>query len=255
MGLRSSNLFKRILGPKQKRIRLPAAQKRAFLSDAKEYQRLETPHVFPFSMAHIMPKMDDRSESAGTVDGHYFLQDLFVAQEIYKNKPLKHVDIGSRVDGFISHLLVFRDVHVIDIRPLPFNIPNLHFIQDNAVTLEQIADNSLESISCLHVIEHFGLGRYGDPIDPQAPWAFAKSLIRVLQKDGLLYLSTPVGREKLYFNAHRVWAVKTILDMFKELELVSFHSITANYTLTNNQALDAVDDENYACGIFIFKKV
>ena len=55
----------------------------------------------------------------------YFIQDIWAAQRIYKKKPNEHIDIGSRVDGFVSHLMVFMKVKVIDIRPLSSKNKNL----------------------------------------------------------------------------------------------------------------------------------
>ncbi len=54
--------------------------------------------------------------------GHYFHQDLWAAKKIFKRRPMTHVDIGSRVDGFVAHLLVFMPVTAVDIRYLDSNI-------------------------------------------------------------------------------------------------------------------------------------
>jgi len=110
-----------------------------------------------------------------------------------------------RVDGFISHLLVFMDVEVIDIWPLKSALPELHFIQDDATELCQLADNSIESLSSLHAAEHLGLGQYGDPINPDAYRTFIAALVRVLAPGGRLYFAVPVGKERLEFNAHRIF--------------------------------------------------
>jgi Caenorhabditis protein of unknown function, DUF268 len=227
---------------------------KAFLSDVKKYQEMHSSAHFPFVWNNVEARLKDRFEEAGHIDQHYFLQDIYVAKQIYKNNPLKHIDVGSRIDGFISHLLVFRDVTVIDIRPLPHVIEGLSFIQDSAVELSQIEDGSVESFSCLHTAEHFGLGRYGDPIDPDAPWKFAKSVSRVLAKNGLFYFSVPVGKEKLSFNTHRIFAVQTVLDMFKDFELLNFASIGNEFDLVENQSLDLMNRYDYACGIFTFRK-
>lgn len=140
---------------------------------------------FHFDRQYSRPVYYDRYDSCGTLDSHYFLQDLYMAREIRKNAPKEHYDIGSRVDGFVSHLLSFRDsVAMIDIRPLPFDIPGLRFVQGDATGLETIQDGTIESLSSLHAVEHFGLGRYGDPVDPTAWKKALLSMCRVLRPGG-----------------------------------------------------------------------
>lgn len=63
------------------------------------------------------------SDNAGTNKRHYFYQDLLVANLIHKSNPICHIDIGSRVDGFVAHIDVFRDIKVLDIRHLE---PSVH---------------------------------------------------------------------------------------------------------------------------------
>lgn len=129
--------------------------------------------------------LDDKNESAGKPLPHYFPQDIWAAQKIYHSNPSVHYDIGSSLNGFIAHLLVFREVNYIDIRPLSREIPGLHFIQGDATDLEKTLDkDSIESLSSLSVMEHFGLGRYGDSVDPDAHIKAAKSMQSILKKGG-----------------------------------------------------------------------
>ena len=113
-------------------------------------------------------------------------------------------------------------VTIVDIRPLVSNIEGLTFLQDDATKLSTVPSNSIASLSSLHVAEHFGLGRYSDPVDPQAYFRFMESLARVLTPGGRLYFSVPLGKEKVEFNAHRVFNPNTILDRFSGLRLQSF---------------------------------
>ena len=112
------------------------------------------------------PMLNDSVEQAGITKGHYFHQDLLVASYIYKAKPETHIDIGSRIDGFVAHVASFRKIQIIDIRNLnEIGHENISFLK---LDLTKNNNPSLlsESVSCLHAIEHFGLGRYGDKIDP-----------------------------------------------------------------------------------------
>jgi hypothetical protein len=194
----------------------------AFLKDIRQYQRMNPRPEFRIAIPDIFPILTDRVANAGFAGGHYFHQDLWAAKKIFEQNPCVHVDIGSRVDGFIAHLLVFRRVTVVDIRPLESNIQGLTFLQDDATDMVQVKTGSIESLSSLHVAEHFGLGRYADPVDPSACFRFMATLQRVLSPGGRLYFSVPIGRERVEFNAHRVFAPQTILDCFSELRLLSF---------------------------------
>lgn len=112
---------------------------------------------------------DDLADNAGAINKLYLMQDIWAAKEVYQSGVKEHYDIGSRLDGFLTHLLVFCDrVNYIDIRPLDSKIEGLHFVQADATNLDGIANESISSLSSLHAIEHFGLGRYGDPVDPDA---------------------------------------------------------------------------------------
>ena len=162
--------------------------------------------------------------NAGGV-GDYFFQDMWAAREIYRSN-VKHVfDIGSRVDGYVAHLLSM-EVHVtlLDIRPLPKKVEGIDFIQADAMDLSNIPDNSIETLSSLCALEHFGLGRYGDPIDYNGWKKSLHAIKRKIKVGGTFYLSVPVGIEdRVQFNAHRIFKPITIInEMTPEMELHEF---------------------------------
>ncbi len=177
-----------------------------------------------------------------------------MARKILEANPDRHVDIGSRIDGFISHLLVFRDVEVVDVRELDSHLPELKFTQDDATLLESFPSDSLTSLSSLHAIEHFGLGRYGDAIDPIGHLKFMKSLIRVLAPGGKLYLGVPIGKERVEFNAHRIIAPETILREFGELTLRDFAAIGDDGLLYEDVQPSDFKEADFSCGLFVFEK-
>ena len=147
-----------------------------------------------------------------------------------------HYDVGSSVVGFIAHLLAQgQKITLIDIRPMDNNFDTnflnqkggISYIQANATLLENIADNSLESISALCSVEHFGLGRYGDPIEPDAWEKALRAFQRVLKPGGKLYFSVPVGQiDKVCFNAHRVYRPQTIIDVLDEMQILEMGYIS-----------------------------
>ena len=190
----------------------------------------------------------------GTVGGHYFLQDVWAAKKIYQSECQFHVDIGSRIDGFVAHLLPFCRVEYVDIRPIQSPFPELIFKQGSILSLPY-EDNSIDSLSCLHVIEHIGLGRYGDPVDPEGHIKAAKELCRVLKQGGRLYLGTPIGKETVYFDAHRVFFVETILEMFNPLKLLEFDFISDDHSnIIQNPSFQFSNSNKYGCGLFLFEK-
>jgi hypothetical protein len=115
-------------------------------------------------------------------------------------------------------------------------------------------DNSVNSLSCLHVAEHIGLGRYGDPLDPLGTKKACKELSRVLAINGKLYFSLPIGNPRVCFNAHRIHSVKQIIAYFKDLELVEFSGIDDECKFKTDIDLSELEGANYACGLFLFTK-
>ena len=212
----------------------------------------------------FIPMFMDKYKPAGDLDRHYFLQDLYVAQKVIEHHPAVHYDIGSRVDGFIGHLLVsLNRVVMLDIRPFPHKVKGLDFIQTDATNLMEIEDSSIGSKSSLHAIEHFGLGRYGDCIDPEACFSAMKAMQRVVCGGGILFFSVPIAmHDGVYFNSHRVFAPKTIVKTFNQMTLLEFAHIH-DYKITSyvgNTAIELINNErynlgNYDCGIFILKKM
>lgn len=221
-----------------------------FFSNYNEFRKKKT----VVDEIRFLPVFCDFDKAAGSAGGHYFYQDLWAARKIFQKQPKAHVDVGSRIDGFIAHLLTFMPVKLIDIRPLPASVSGLTFIQGDATHLSGIPDNSIESLSSLHAIEHFGLGRYGDPIDPEACFTAMRSLARVLEPGGRLYFSVPVGHETIQFNARRIFSPATILDTFRDLELVSFSVIDDSGCFIENTNPDTCSDAQLSCGLFEFTK-
>lgn len=228
--------------------RMPSGLRR-FVRDLRRY-RASGGDV---AWRRVRPFLHDFDADAGEASGHYFHQDLWAARLIYERRPSHHLDIGSRIDGFVAHLLTFMPVTVIDVRPLPSQVVGLSFIQGDATDLSDVRSDSIESLSCLHAVEHFGLGRYGDPIDPDAPSKAIGAMARVLAPGGRLYLSAPIGAERVEFNAHRIFNPLTI-PKESGLPLLSFAAIDDAGNLILDATPEDFGDAHYACGLFVFTK-
>jgi hypothetical protein len=204
--------------------------------------------------------LTDYKEQAGISKGHYFHQDLLVAKYIYKNKPDKHIDIGSRIDGFVAHVATFRSIEIIDIRPLKKSEhKNIKFIKKDLMFHKSIDEKITDSISCLHAIEHFGLGRYGDKLDPNGHIKGFNNIIKMLKKNGKLYISFPVGkRNEIHFNYERIFHPKDIFNWYdnkNDLVLERFDLINDDGDLYENININKQLNVIYGCGIYTFRKI
>ena len=225
-----------------------------FVKNIFEYNAKRKSNLPAVRFSNLFFTTYEKFMPGGTVGGHYFLQDVWAAKKIYHSGCKHHVDIGSRIDGFVAHLLPFCSVEYVDIRPIVSPFPELIFKQGSILQLPY-PDNSIDSLSCLHVIEHIGLGRYGDPIDPEGHAKAAQDLSRVLKPGGKLYLGTPVGNEAVYFDAHRVFFVETIIALFSGLQLMSFDFITDHGNLIEfDYPHDRANSARYGCGLYLFTK-
>lgn len=225
--------------------------------DVEQYNKLNQRPNFAIKEQNMWPIIADRYAAAGSTE-NYFWQDLWAARLIIKAGTKKHFDIGSRLDGFIAHLLAAGiDVTMIDVREFPGAVENLHTIVDDATSLHQIPDESVGSMSALCSLEHFGLGRYGDPVDPEACFKCFENIVKKMRKGGRLYISVPIGKERVEFNAHRIFYAETIINCFKGLLLEEF-SCTSQGGIEYNVGIHTYDDDphngEWRYGLFSFKK-
>ena len=234
----------------------------AFLKDRRTFKELLGDRT-DWKFGATLPILDERQAQSGIARGHYFYQDLWVAQRIHKANPKRHIDVGSRIDGFVAHVAAFREIEVVDIRPLDMAIPNIKFLQMDLMDVSgQDRAAICDSLSCLHVLEHFGLGRYGDRIDPDGYKTGFDNLVTMLEPGGILYFSVPMGRQRIEFNAHRIFGLKHLLEMFDAhaLELLDFSYVDDLGNLVENVAMspDAISTTyglTYGCGIFELRKL
>jgi hypothetical protein len=185
-------------------------------------------------------------------DAHYFYQGAWLARRVIATKVAKHIDIGSSVLT-ISVLSAQVETVFVDYRPLKVDLPGLTSMAGDILDLP-FHDNSIDSLSCLHVIEHIGLGRYGDPIDPNGTIKAALQLQRIMSRGGNLFLSVPIGRERVCFNAHRVHSVMTVLKLFPELTLIEFSFVDDAGLFHEHESVEIASTLNYGCGLFHFQK-
>ncbi|HTP62359.1 MAG TPA: DUF268 domain-containing protein [Burkholderiales bacterium] len=214
-----------------------------------EYSRLAGPGSLRLADSH--PCLGDWT-SETPFDAHYFYQGAWLARRLAARRPARHVDVGSSVLT-LSVLSATTETLHIDYRPLEAQLPGLRCEAGDILRLK-FPDHSVDSLSCLHVIEHIGLGRYGDPIDPQGARKAAAELARVLAPGGRLLFSTPIGRERTCFNAHRVFAPQSVLEMFAPLRMESFALVDDAGAYREAAVLEAARALDYGCGMFEFTR-
>lgn len=234
-----------------KYLRMPRRLRKEFRRFNEQALRSAT--AMPAARADLFPIVGDATASV-EFDPHYIYHTAWAARILAQTRPAFHVDFSSSL-YFACIVSAFCDIRHYDFRVPAVELDNLSTGQADLSSLE-FADNSLPSVSCMHVVEHIGLGRYGDPIDADGDRKAARELSRVVKLGGQLLYVVPVGRPRVMFNAHRVYAFEQVIDAFPNMRLNEFALITlrGKPRLIRNADPAAVSDETYGCGCFWFIK-
>jgi SAM-dependent methyltransferase len=199
----------------------------------------------------LQPSLRDRTASTD-FDRHYIYHPAWAARVVAEISPERHVDISSSL-VFCTMVSAFVPVAFFDYRPADLKLGNLQSQPADLMSLP-FADGSIQSLSCLHVVEHIGLGRYGDPLDPDGDLKAVAELNRVLAPGGSLLFVVPVGRPRIMFNTHRIYAYEQVLGLFHDLTLAEFALVPDDGALVRQAAPELVSQQEYGCGCFWFKK-
>lgn len=223
-----------------------------FKSEYAHFVENSTNKRFEISEKDWFPCLNDNTEFT-EFDAHYVYHPAWAARIVKEINPKFHIDISSTLH-FCSILSAFIDVKFYDYRPAQLNLSNL--VSDRIdLTNISFESNSVESLSCMHTIEHIGLGRYGDPIDPDGDIKAINELKRVIKQGGNFLFVTPVGKPKIMFNAHRIYSFEMIRHLFDDsFELKEFSMVYDNQTFERNCNPENVQNQHYACGCFWFVK-
>ncbi len=206
---------------------------------------------FGVSPKDFYPCIKDKTIST-SFDAHYVYHTAWAARKVSEINPPKHIDIASSLyfSGIVS---AFIPVDFYDYRPANLKLSNLSS-QSCDLNKLSFADGSIQSLSCMHTIEHVGLGRYGDPIDAQGDIVSINELKRVVAINGSLLVVVPVGKPKIEFNAHRIYSYEQIIEYFKGFKLKEFSLVTDDADFIENANFQLVKNQKYGCGCFWFIK-
>lgn len=225
-----------------------------FLNHWKKFKKsAELSHDtrFTLSVKNFSPILHEMA-NLQHFDRHYTYHPAWAARKLAELRPKKHVDISSTLN-FCAIVSAFIPIDFYDYRPTDLKLSDLKFGEADLLKLP-FPDNSIESLSCMHTVEHVGLGRYGDPIDSEADLKAMKELSRVVAKGGHLLFVVPVGAPKLMFNAQRIYSYEQIVSSFSSLKLVEFTLLPDEGGLVEDATPSMVEKQVYGCGLFLFTK-
>ena len=226
----------------------------SFRREFNAFKKKSDPSRFPVNWSDRYPCLGDRI-SETPFDRHYVYHTAWAARILAQTRPAEHVDVSSSI-YFVTAVSAFIRIRFYDYRPADLKLSGLNS-EFADVTALSFADNSISSLSCMHVVEHVGLGRYGDALDPNGDLKAMAHLQRVLQRGGNLLFVVPVGKPKVMFNAHRIYSYEQIITTFASLKLREFSLVPDDPNqggLIRNASLKLADQQEYGCGCFWFQK-
>ena len=197
------------------------------------------------------PCLTDKTQNT-SFDAHYIYHPAWAARIIAQNRPSLHTDISSTLH-FCAIVSAFVPIDFYDYRPAELLLNNLKSNHGDLMNLP-FPDHSVESLSCMHVVEHIGLGRYGDRLDPDGDLKAIVELKRVLARNGSLFFVTPVGKPNIRFNAHRIYSYDQIVSYFSELAIQEFSLVDDHGQFITNADPAYANQQKYGCGCWWFKK-
>jgi SAM-dependent methyltransferase len=183
-----------------------------FLGDLLTYRRLEANQTRERLPLRLYPCLGDLG-SHQSVHGYYFYQDCWAARQVFRAKPSYVVDVGSTV-LFVGILSQFTPCVSVDIRPINADMDGLKTLPGSILNLP-FKDDEVPCLTTMCVLEHVGLGRYGDPLCPTGTEDAAREIARVVAPGGIVVFSVPLApREMIEFNANRRFTYLLAIGLF-----------------------------------------
>ena len=244
-------IFKKIFHPVYLLIIITSGQFKFRQEYRRFYHLQQKDSRFQMDWKECYPILNEKT-STTQFDAHYTYHPAWAARVLAQTRPSLHVDISSTLH-FGAMVSAFIPVEFYDYRPAKLSLSGLQSKHADLTHLP-FADNIVESLSCMHVVEHIGLGRYGDPLDPDGVLKAIAELKRVLANNGTLLFVVPVGKSRIQFNAHRIYSYEQIASYISDLQIEQFALVDDTGKFTINAAPNDVSQQRYGCGCWWFKK-
>jgi len=164
---------------------------------------------------------------------HYPETDLWLYEALEKyhesveNK--KALIIGSEEPCYEACVLHYgaREVMMVEYQKVSSTHPQITTVKAEEFSRMTEKYDIVISISS---VEHSGLGRYGDPINPDGDIEAMGDLYHNLKPGGLCFLAVPIGRDQIIWNAHRVYGKNRLPKLIEKFELLeTFGLIESDY--------------------------
>jgi hypothetical protein len=132
---------------------------------------------------------------------------------------------NEKQDPWLESILVNTGASVVT----SISFDNLPVCEHNiikTISYDEFCKSSekYDAIFSYESIQHYGLGRYGDSLNPNGDIQVMEQIYKSLNDDGLCFLRLPIGRDSLVWNAHRIYGPirlnLMLVDKFKEIEWV-----------------------------------
>ena len=164
------------------------------------------------------------------------------ATDLYLYKALKQFPISGKSVAIIGSITPWYECVVLTYKGKPTTIEyNTIECDDPRIeifTVEEFNANpkTFDCIISISSIEHDGLGRYGDPINPYGDFEAMQKCKEMLNPGGIFYLAVPVTEDSITFNAHRTYGkirLPKLLSGWKVLNSYGFDE--SNFTLDSTK--------------------
>lgn len=144
--------------------------------------------------------------------GHYGAIDtwIYLALQKYSIKDLNVCIIGSADQGSgpwyeAMVLNMGGKPTTVDYNEIVYDHPKFKFMSVQDAKNNISAGYKFDCLLSISSIEHDGLGRYGDPINPDADLETMDVLRSYIKPNGLFFLTVPIGLDRIVFNSHRIY--------------------------------------------------
>ena len=168
------------LGSVKQLLRRPNLMARVpqYIRQLLSYRKLEFNSSGKVAPLRVYPCLNDR-QAHQSAHGLYFYQDCWAARQVFRENPEWGVDVGSTV-LLVGILSQFVPWYSIDIRPVRCELDGLKCKAGSVLNLP-FSNDEVPCLTTMCVLEHIGLGRYGDPLNPTGTYDAVREIRRVIR--------------------------------------------------------------------------